>query len=136
MLILTVCLVSGSGIDDGGVLGEDGDAALAFQVVGIHHPLGHLLVLAESVRLAQQEIHQRGLAVVNVGDNGDVTEVGSRSAHDLAPRPGTKKPQPKGRGSLERVGVQIQSYQTASLLNRGTAHTAGRKPWRACCCDV
>jgi hypothetical protein len=40
---------------DGGVLGQDGDAALAFEVVGIHHALGHLLVLAEGVRLAQQK---------------------------------------------------------------------------------
>ncbi len=81
MLILTIWPVSGIGDGDGSVLGEDGDAALALQVVGIHDALGHLLVLAEGVRLAQEAIHQRGLAVVHVGDDGDVTKVGSFGQH-------------------------------------------------------
>ena len=81
MLILT-CLL-GQRVDDGdgGVLGQDGDAAFAFEVVGIHHALGHLLVLAEGMRLAQQEIHQRGLAVVHVGNDGNISEVSSFDQH-------------------------------------------------------
>ena len=82
MLILTGCLVTASRCD-GGVLGEDGDAALAFEVVGIHDALDDLLVLAEGVRLAQQAVHEGGLAVVNVGDDGDVTEIGSFLEHIL-----------------------------------------------------
>ena len=39
-------------IVNGGVLGQDGDAALALQIVGVHHALGHLLVLAENARPA------------------------------------------------------------------------------------
>jgi hypothetical protein len=58
---------------DGGVLGQDSDAAFAFQVVGIHDALGHLLVLTEGVCLAQHEIDQGGLAVVDVGDDSDVS---------------------------------------------------------------
>ena len=61
--------------DDRGRLGEDGDAALALEVVGIHRALGHALVLAEGAGLLQQAVDQRGLAVVDVGDDGDVAEV-------------------------------------------------------------
>ena len=43
----------GERIDDGngGVLGEDGDASFTFEVIRIHHTLGHLLVIAEGVGL-------------------------------------------------------------------------------------
>ena len=63
--------------EDRGRLGEDGDAALALEVVGIHRALGHALVLAERAGLLQQPVDQRGLAVVDVGDDGDVAEVHS-----------------------------------------------------------
>src|SRR5690606_20493600 len=75
--------VSG-GVDDvdlrpppqhGGVLGEDGYAALALDVDGVHHALWHLLVGAEDVRLAQQAVDQGRLAVVDVRDDGDVAVV-------------------------------------------------------------
>ena len=56
----------------GGVLGQDGDAALALEVVVVHHPLGHLLVGAERAALPQQRVDERGLAVVDVRDDGDV----------------------------------------------------------------
>ena len=59
---------------DGAVLGKDGDAALFFEVVAVHHPLCHLLVLAERARLPQQLVDQGGLAVVDVGDDGDVAD--------------------------------------------------------------
>ena len=58
-----------------GRLGEDGDAALALEVVGVHHPLGDALVLAEGAGLLQQPIDQRRLAVVDVGDDGDVSQL-------------------------------------------------------------
>ena len=57
-----------------GGLGEDGDAALAFQFVGIHHAVGHLLVGAEDAALVQHGVHQRGLAVVDVRDDGDIAD--------------------------------------------------------------
>ena len=78
------------GIDDvdahalvvyGGVLGKNGDAALALQIVGIHHALGHLLVFAEHAALLEHLVHQRGLAVVHVGDDGDVANVVSYDVH-------------------------------------------------------
>ena len=59
-------------IAHGAVLGEDRDAALALEVVGIHDPLFDVLVRGERARLLQQLVDQRGLAVVDVSDDGDV----------------------------------------------------------------
>ena len=56
-------------------LGQDGDAPFALQVVGIQRPLGHPLVLAERAGLLQQAVDQGGLAVVDVGDNGDIAKI-------------------------------------------------------------
>ena len=66
---------------DRGGLGQDGDAALALEIVRIHHPLGGLLVLAEGARLFEKLVHQRGLAVVNVGDDGNVAHLFDRRGH-------------------------------------------------------
>ena len=57
---------------EGGVLGKNGDAALPFQVVGVHHPLADVLVVAEHARLPEHGVDQRGLAVVDMGDDGDI----------------------------------------------------------------
>ena len=57
-----------------GVLGEDGDAALALEVVGVHDALGDGFVGAEGAGLAQHGVDERGLAVVDVGDDGDVED--------------------------------------------------------------
>ncbi len=54
------------------VLGKDGDAALAFQIVRVHNALGDGLVVAERATLAEHGVNQRGLAVIHVGDDGDV----------------------------------------------------------------
>ena len=66
MLILPPAIV------DGRVFGEDGDAALALQLVRVHHPLGHLLVGAEGAGLAQHGVNESGFAVVDMGDDGDI----------------------------------------------------------------
>ena len=65
-------------IDDVNVVAvvfENGDTALFFQVVAVHHALFYLLVGAESARLAQKLVYQRGFAVVDVGDDGDIANV-------------------------------------------------------------
>ena len=64
----------GVAVLDGGVLGQNGDAALTLQIVGVHDALHRLLILTVYAALLQHLIHQRGLAVVNVGDNGDVSQ--------------------------------------------------------------
>ena len=59
-------------VEDGGVLGQNGDAALALQVVGVHHALDMRFVGAEGAALVQHGVHQSGLAVVDVRDDGDI----------------------------------------------------------------
>ncbi len=58
-----------------GVLGTDGDAFFALQVHGVHHALVRFLVGAEGAGLAQQAIDERGLAMIDVGDDGDVSDL-------------------------------------------------------------
>ena len=64
-------------VGDRTVLGENGDAALFLEVVAVHHAFFDVLVGGERAGLTQQLVDQRGFAVVNVGDNGEVTN----SAH-------------------------------------------------------
>ena len=61
-----------------GVLREDRDALLALEVTGVHHPVddGLGLVHGERPGLAQHGVDQRGLAVVDVGDDRDVAQRG------------------------------------------------------------
>jgi hypothetical protein len=60
--------------DDRGRLGQDGNAALLFQVIGIHGALFDALVLAEGAGLLEQLVDEGGLAVVDVGDDGDIAK--------------------------------------------------------------
>ena len=77
---------------DRGVLGQDGDAALPLELVRVHDALAVLLVRAEDAALLEQGVHQGGLAVVDVGDDGDVSEVHGGGSRVKA-RPGAVGPQ-------------------------------------------
>ncbi|NJN36874.1 MAG: hypothetical protein HC794_07235 [Nitrospiraceae bacterium] len=66
---------------DTGALGKNGDPAFLFEIARIHRALFNALVFAESARLAEQLVHQRGLAVVNVGNDGEITDVGAAFSH-------------------------------------------------------
>ena len=59
-----------------GGLGQDGDAALPLLVVGVHGALLDLLVVPEGVRALEHGVHEGGLAMVHMGDDGDVTDLG------------------------------------------------------------
>jgi len=48
--------------------------ALALEVVRVHDALLDVLVRGKGARLLQQFVDQRGLAVVDVGDDGDVAQ--------------------------------------------------------------
>ena len=74
--------------EDRGGLGQDGDAALALEIVGIHRPLGHPLVLAKGAGLLQQPVDQGGLAMVDMGDDGDVAKVHAEIQKPSAGRKG------------------------------------------------
>ena len=59
---------------DGAVLRENGDAAFPLEIVRVHDAVDDVLVRGERARLAQQLVDERGLAVVDVGDDRDVAK--------------------------------------------------------------
>ena len=59
----------------GAVLGQDGDAAFLLDGVVVHHRVDDFLVFGEGAALAQQLVDQGGLAVVDVGNDGDVADL-------------------------------------------------------------
>ena len=65
---------------DGRVLGHDRDALLALEVDRVHDPLDHVLVGAEDAGLPEHGVDEGGLAVVDVGDDGDIADVGALAA--------------------------------------------------------
>ena len=58
----------------GAVLGGNGDAAFAFQVHAVHDAVIHLLIGAEHPALTKEGVHQRGLAMVDVSNNGHIAK--------------------------------------------------------------
>ena len=55
-------------------LGQDGNAAFTLQVIGIHRSFCYALVVAERAGLAQEHVDQRRLAVIDMGNDGDVAK--------------------------------------------------------------
>ena len=62
---------------DRGVLREDGDPALTLERVGVHHALGDDLIVAEGAGLPEHLVDEGRLPVIDVGDDGDVTNLHS-----------------------------------------------------------
>ena len=60
---------------DRGRLGQNGDAALLFQIVGIHDAFDDALVVAERAGLLQEAVDKSGLAVIDVRDDRDIAEL-------------------------------------------------------------
>ena len=100
-----------------GALGQDGDAALALLVVGIHGAFGVGLVGAEHPGLGEQLVHQRGLAVVDVGDDGDVAE-----RHGIL-----------GGVSGSEEGALVGERAPNRQLELGTCDPTAVPPWPRCC---
>ena len=111
----------------GGVLREDGDAALALELVRVHHALGHLLVGAEDAGLVQHGVDQRGLAVVDVGDDGDVAEIGTAFRHETAHRAGRA-----AAGSKGGIGAHRFPSIQARIQARFSAFSFGPNPCPSC----
>ncbi len=55
-------------------LGKNGDAAFFFEVVRIHGAFFDALVVAEGARLTKQLVNKGGFAVIDVRDDGDITQ--------------------------------------------------------------
>ena len=64
----------GVAIADGGVFGEDRDAALTLEVVRIHNAVDDLLIFAVHAALLEHFVDEGGLAVVDVGDDGYIAK--------------------------------------------------------------
>ena len=64
-----------TGVAHRGVLREDRDALLALKVTGVHGALVDVVVLAERPRLPEHFVDKGGLAVVDVGNDRDITDV-------------------------------------------------------------
>ena len=62
-------------IHDRGILRQDRDAFFPFQRVTIHNTVDSVLVFTENMALFEQGIDEGRLAVVDVGDNSDVSDV-------------------------------------------------------------
>ena len=90
-------------VADRRVLGEDRDALLALEVVRVHDPLVDVLVGAERAGLPQQGVDQRGLAVVDVGDDRDIAQIRARGHGDL-----------RGEASMLPVGPRSPVQQAVS----------------------
>ena len=60
--------------DQRGHLGEDGDAALALEIIGVHRALFDALIVAERTGLPEQNVDESGLAMVDMGDDRDVAQ--------------------------------------------------------------
>ncbi len=98
-------------VEDRGVLGQNGDAALALQFVGVHHPLDVGLVGAEDAALVQHGVHQRGLAVVHVRDDGDIANTRAQNCPFQLRKTWGK---PRSISETEGVGTGTTSLQYAA----------------------
>ena len=65
-------------VEDSSILGEDGDTALALEIIGVEHSLGHLLIGPKHIGLTQHAVHQRSFAMVDMRNDSHVADVGGR----------------------------------------------------------
>ena len=71
------------GIDDidfivfilnGCIFGKNSNAAFPLQVTGVHNAVNHCLIFTVNAALFQHLVDQSGFAVVNVGDNCNISD--------------------------------------------------------------
>ena len=101
------------------VLGEDRDALLALEVVRVHDPLVDVLVGAERAGLPEQGVDERGLAVVDVGDDRHIAQIRAR---------GHRRPSTGGPPCYRRPPGPVSSSQFARAC---AANGGGVSPFTA-----
>ncbi|CCV04643.1 hypothetical protein MESS2_1340046 [Mesorhizobium metallidurans STM 2683] len=94
---------------DRGRLGQDGDAAFLFEVVGIHGALGDALVVSEGAGLLQKLVDEGGFSMVDVRDDRDITNF-----HVLVS------------GALQAAGQKAPPLSVARLI-QGFSHLRKRR---------
>ncbi|MPN19886.1 hypothetical protein SDC9_167261 [bioreactor metagenome] len=70
---------------NGCIFCQNGDTAFALQIVGVHNALLYLLVLAKNSCLLEQSVYQSCLAMINMGDDRHITNIGSNFFHESSP---------------------------------------------------
>ena len=73
-----------TGVLHSGVLGENGNALLTLQIVGIHHTIRDFLTLVEHVGLCQHGIDQRGLTMIDVCHNRYISNIAANRHRNLS----------------------------------------------------
>ena len=63
----------GVAVTHGGVFRQNRNAALPFEVAGVHHALHDFLIGPVYAALFEHFIHERRFPVVDMGDNGDIS---------------------------------------------------------------
>ena len=74
MTLMTVTVPSRVMAMHGGVLGQDGDALFPLEVTAVHDAVLQITAFMQRAGLPQHRVDQRGLAVVDVGDDGDIAK--------------------------------------------------------------
>ena len=114
--------------DERGHLGEDGDAALALEIVRIHGALGDLLVVAEGAGLGQQPVDHGRLAMVDMGNDGNVAQIHGAPELSLLSGVGRRIAWPHDKGnSLESRNLGLFAPYSSSATK---ASKAARNCWR------
>ena len=67
----------------GRVLREDGDPALTLERIGVHHALGDDLIFPEGAGLPKHLVNQGRLPVIDVCDDGDITNLHSPEIYSI-----------------------------------------------------
>ena len=68
-------------IVDSSIFAQDRDPALPLDIAGVHDPFLYSLVLTENAALPEQSVHQGRLAVVDVGDDRNISYIFSFLQH-------------------------------------------------------
>ena len=92
-----------------GAFGQDGDPALLLQLIPVHRPFRDVLVVAEGAGLAEQLVDEGGLAMIDMGDDGDVADL-----HDGLVE--------KGARAGGRTHLGLRGFRAAGI---GTGRCAG-----------
>ena len=66
---------------DGRILRRNRDAPLTLQIIGVENTIVHLLIGTEDIRLLQHAVEEGRLPVIDVGDDGNVAELGGAVGH-------------------------------------------------------
>ena len=106
-------------VADGGVLRQDRDPALFLEVVRVHDPFVDLLVGADGAGLLEERVDERGLPMVDVGDDGNVADVVAKLLHARADKPSNAYEFQR----LPAYGRAIRPYNAARVSGKDHVRT-------------